>query len=190
MSDTLSAAADTLREQIQEKVERVKADPLLAEIFKMQATLNGLEDLLGRARTVLPALFGFDAASGPATPSAVIAIDEFVNLPALDAAKRYLRKAGKPARSFADIVRGVRAGGGVVNYEDKLKIQLVRSGDVKKVGDDSFGLAEWYPARKGRPPGEAGKATTKTTINTEQGEIEIDEEEVAGEEENGSPVSE
>jgi hypothetical protein len=160
MTDTISAAADDLRQQICEKVDRIKGDPAMGEIVKMQAALNGLEDFLNRPRTTLGALFGLDGGAAIA-PMAAMQPDEFVNLPALDAAKRFLRKVGKPARPFSDIVRGVRSGGGVVNYEDKLRTQLVRSNDVKKVADDLFGLAEWYPARKGRPPAEGGSKAVR-----------------------------
>ncbi len=185
MDDAISAAADNIREQIQEKVDQVKSNPLMAEIVKLQAALNGLETLLGRPTTPLAQFFGLDLSSTTA-PSAAIAPDEYVNVPALDAAKRYLRKVGKPARPFADIVRGVRSGGGVVNYEDKLRIQMVRSNDVKKVGEDLFGLNEWYPARKGRPPAEGGKAPRGTSL-TELSDEGGDNDQPEGEEENASP---
>jgi len=188
MDDTILAAADTIRAQIQEKVDQVKSDPAMAEIVNLQSALNGLEAILGRPQSTLAQFFGLDRSVGGTPVGPAIAPDEFVNLPALDAAKKFLRKVGRPARPFAEIVRGVRAGGGVVNYEDKFKTQMIRSNDVKKVGEDLFGLAEWYPARKGRPPSDGG-GKTRTTINTPEGEVEISDDDVDAGTENASPAT-
>ncbi len=157
MTDSIFAAVTSLREQIQTKVDAIKSDPAMAEILKLQKALNALEVLLGRSATSLSQVFALEEGDGGGSPS--VAPDEFVHVPALDAAKRYLKKAGKPARPFAEIVAAIKAGGAVVTAEDRLRIQLVRStSEVKKVGDDLFGLLDWYPARKGRPPGSKGRA--------------------------------
>jgi len=186
MDDAISAAADKLREQLAEKVDQLKTNPAMTEAIKLQTALNALEGVLNRPLTSLAQLFALDVGVAATVSAAVIAPDEFVNLPALDAAKKYLRKVGKPARQFNDILRGVRAGGGVVNHEDKLRIQLGRSNEVKKVGDDLYGLLDWYPARKGRPPAEGGKmrAASLTEFGDEEPGQTDDQEE-----ENASPAT-
>ena len=185
MDDAISSAADNLRAQIQAKVDQVKSDPVMAELIKLQTALNALEAVLGRPATSLAQFFALESGGTP-TMTTAIAPDEFVNLPMLDAAKRFLRKVGKPARPFGDVVRGVRAGGGLVNYEDKLKIQLVRSNDVKKVGEDLFGLADWYPARKGRPPADGARTTRAASLS----EFTDEEGPKGDENENASPEGE
>lgn len=188
MDHAIAAAADALRATIAAKVEEVKANPTMAEILRHHMALNSLEDVMGRPKTSLASLFALESSAGGAAPAISFPPDEFVNLPALDAAKRFLRKVGKPARPFADIVKGIRAGGGVVNYEDKLRAQLVRSNDVKKVGDDLWGLMEWYPARKGRPPAEANGKSQVRSANLVEAVDEAPEDDVL-EEENASPAA-
>ena len=174
----------------------------MGEVVKLLPILNGLETLLNHPRTTLGSLFAMDASADAAGATVALQPDEFVHLPALDAAKKYLRMAGKPARPFNEIVEAIKTHGGEVGREDRLRIQLVRStSDIKKVGEDHFGLTIWYPARKGRPVGSANRpAGAEDDVQGDVVEEEIaepvgDEAQGAGDEtqgaetENGSPVS-
>lgn len=176
MANPLEAAADKLREEISAHLEELKANPLIVEIQKKQKALNSLEELLGVPLTKTSKIFALGASLQEGEPVPVEP-DEFVHLSMLEAAKLYLRKAGKPARTIGEIIGAIRSGGGIVTAEDRLKIQLVRStAEVKKVGEDRFGLLEWYPARKGRPPGSAGRSAEADEPD------ELAEEQQAGEE--------
>lgn len=158
MTDPLNAAADKLKEEINEHVAELKASPLVVEIQKKQKALNALEELLGVPATKLGTILSLGTATEEGAPVEV-GPDEFVHLPMLDAAKAYLKKAGKPARDIDEIIAAIRRGGGIVTAVDRLKTQLVRStSEVKKVSDTHFGLLEWYPARKGRPPGSPNRS--------------------------------
>lgn len=159
MTDPLTTAAQKLKEEITEHVEEVKSNPLIAEILKKKKALNALEELLGLPTTKLGQILSLDAEE---SAQVHVGPDEYVHLPMLDSAKAYLRKAGKPARTIEEIIEAIRRGGGVVSNEDRLKVQLVRStGEIKKVGDGLFGLLEWYPARKGRPPGSPNRGSDR-----------------------------
>src|SRR4029078_9441811 len=113
MTDPLSAAADKLKGEIDEHVAELKANPLVVEIQKKQKALNALEELLGIPLTKLGTILALSADKDEGAPVEV-GPDEFVHLPMLDAAKLYLRKAGKPAREIDEIVAAIRSGGGIV----------------------------------------------------------------------------
>jgi hypothetical protein len=56
----------------------------------------------------------------------------------------FLRKRGKPA-SLADIISGIKAGGGNPGPEGSLRTSLTRSTyQIAKINDDLFGLVEFY----------------------------------------------
>src|SRR6266702_6527734 len=112
MSQEIQTAADKLRGQIAEKVATIKGDPQMIEVIQLLAALNGLEPLLQQPKTTLSSFFALNgeaASAGSTTVAAaegrrpVITRDEFVHVPALEAAKRYLRKAERPARSLDEI---------------------------------------------------------------------------------------
>lgn len=154
MTQSYLDAANDMKRDIAAKVATIKSSPEMVSVMAMLPLLNGMEALLNQPRTTLGALFALESTEGAATPTLALQPDEFVNLPALEAAKKYLRMAGKPARPFREIVKAIKDHGGEVGREDRLKIQLVRStSDIKKVGEDRFGLTAWYPPRKGRPVG-------------------------------------
>jgi hypothetical protein len=185
-------AANDLRRQITEKVTDIKSSPEMTAILQLVPLLNGLEALLGQPPTSLGALFalGESSAAGAIVQTAALRPDEFVHLPALEAAKRYLKKAGQPARPFKEIVEAIKTHGGEVGREDRLKIQLIRStADIKKVGDDLFGLLEWYPSRRGRPVGSGGARGTEVDA-ADESSSDASEHEKAIEEENAPPEGE
>jgi hypothetical protein len=107
--------------------------------------------------------------------------DEFVGLDALDAAKKFLKKPRK-AVPFKDIVAAIRAGGGDPGSEQKLKVSLARSTwDIVKVGEDRFGLLEFYPhikrgkKKNGASKNEAVDAVAETEVATDSEGTTFDE---------------
>lgn len=174
MSNPILAAADDLRQKLAEKVEDIKALPEMLEVLKLHQALNALEDVLEAQPTTLSELFGLD--TGSSTP---IRPDEFYGLSALDAAKKYLKKRGR-ARPLKEVVEAIKAGGGASTSEEDLRLSLSRSTyEVAKVGEDVYGLVEFYPnLRRGKK--KKADETPSTTMtpdpadsgngNTDQGE--------------------
>jgi len=159
MSEQVRTAADNIRSEISAKASVLMAHPQIAELVQLIQSLNILEGILQVPKTTLASLLAVDGESTDSVPKSVTAVtrDEFVHVPALEAAKRYLRKAGKPARTLEEIIKAIKSGGGDVPNISTLRTQLIRStADIKKVADDVFGLLEWYPKRRGRPPGSGG----------------------------------
>lgn len=143
MTNPIQTAADDLKRQLAEKVEAMKSLPAMAEVLKLQQALNALEDVLAVQRTSLAEVFGLDA--GVNVP---IRSDEFYGLSALDAAKKYLKKRGE-ARPLKEIIEAIRSGGGQPGSETDLRESLSRSTyQIAKVGQDLYGLVEFYPNLK------------------------------------------
>jgi hypothetical protein len=139
MSNALEFAIEELREQLANSVEAIKQDPKMTLVLKYHAALNTMEELVGLSPTSLTAAFGLESAVQSVQPG------EFYGLGALKAAKRFLKKRGKPA-SIDEIVTAVKAGGATVPSVDKLRVSLSRStSDIAKVGPDHYGLLEFYP---------------------------------------------
>ncbi len=139
MDDSIRLAAEKLRQELDQKVEKLKADPIMAEVLRLHTALNTLEDLLQEPHTSLAVIFGMDKSS-----EVQIRADEFYGLQPLEAAKKYLRKAGE-ARPFQEIVEAIVKGACRVSDEDTLRRSLIRStADVAKVSEDLFGLVEFY----------------------------------------------
>jgi hypothetical protein len=138
MSNALDAAIEELKAQLAESIEAIKEDPKMAEVLKLHAALNTMEELTGAIPTSLASAFALE-------PTAAVQPGEFYGVDALKAAKQYLKKRGKPA-SIDEIVSAIKAGGAVVPSIDKLRVSLSRSTlDVAKVGIDHYGLLEFYP---------------------------------------------
>ncbi|HEY4258284.1 MAG TPA: hypothetical protein VGM66_13810, partial [Candidatus Udaeobacter sp.] len=125
----------------------------MASIVKLHGAINQLEDLAGQKRTSLAMVLNFGTAAEE-TPDAeqrsAIRVEphEFYGLDALEAAKRYLHKVGPSRKSalFTDIVSAIKNGGGDPGNEDKLRLSLSRSTyEVAKIGDDRYGLLEFFP---------------------------------------------
>jgi hypothetical protein len=175
--DSYSQAADDMRRDIQQKVETIKDSPEMREITRLLPILNGLEQLLDHPPTSLSQLFALPG-SPEASGAASLLPDTFVHMTTLDAAKKYLKIVGKPARPFREIVEAIKAHGGEVGREDRLRIQLVRStAEVKKVGDDRYGLLEWYPSRRGRPVGSPNqRSTAESEAEPTDDELETNEQ--------------
>jgi len=144
MDDTLRAAAQALRNELDARAAFIKDLPVMTQVLKLHSALNALEALMEEPRTTLAQLFGMENAEAPAP----IRSDEFYGLAPLDAAKRYLKKRGE-ARPFTEILEAIQTGGGRVDAPEDLRLSLSRSTyEVAKVGDDLYGLVEFYPHLK------------------------------------------
>lgn len=167
MGDGIRAAADELRRELEDKVRNVISEGPMAEIVKIHHALNQLEDILGDPRTTLMQVLGMEE-QGQETRA--IRQDEFYGLSPLDAAKKYLKKKGS-ARPFREIVDSLQAGGCRVNDEDELKVSLGRSTyEIAKVGNDVYGLVEFYPHIKRGKKKKAGAAEEPGQAGDNQGQ--------------------
>lgn len=143
MADPLQSAVDDLKRRISERISELQSHPSMIEIQKWLPALNALETGLGQSHTTLAQLFGFGEAVSQS--SLRVRFDEFFGVPALEAAKRYLRK-GSDARPLDEIIAAIRDGGGKVEDKEALRLGLSRSTlDVVKIGDQHYGLLEHYP---------------------------------------------
>ena len=145
MSEALMSAAEEVKKRALVLVQQIMHDGKMAELQKLVAGLNTLEELCGQPKTKVESLFGFTLAE---SPSLQIQPDEFYGLDPLEAAKQYLKKIGRSgskSAAFLDIVAGIRSGGGDPGNEDRLRISLARSTyEVAKIGEDRYGLVEFF----------------------------------------------
>ena len=178
----LDIAIDATLQELQGLVSELKSDPRLASIRKLHGAVNQLEDLAQRPRTSIASLLDFGLSDGEAlTGEAHISISphEFFGLEPLEAAKRYLKKIGPTRKSalFAEIVSAIRAGGSDPGNEDKLRISLSRSTfEVAKIGDDRYGLLEFFPHVKRGTPGRKKKTEGDLTVEHSVGDDSDSEE--------------
>lgn len=149
MSTTLQASIDELKESLQRLAEEIMHDPRIEEMRRLVATVNALEEFCKQPKTALATILKFGDQDQKSEGGGInIEPDEFVGLEPLDAAKRYLKKVGRAAL-FQDIVAAIKSGGCNPGNQDKLKVSLGRSAwDVVKVGEDRFGLLDFYPHMK------------------------------------------
>jgi hypothetical protein len=158
MSHALNAAVEELREQLAASIESLKEDPKMAEVLKLHAALNTMEELIGAPPTSLSAAFALE-------PSMTVPPGEFYGMNALKAAKRFLKMRGRPGASLNEIVAAVRAGGAKIDSVDKLRVSLGRSTtDVAIVGTGHYALLEFYPHVQ---RGKKGKTTEGETTDNE-----------------------
>jgi hypothetical protein len=153
MSNNLSTALDLIRQDLNVIADQIKADPKITEAVKLLAGLNALEDVDGQPRTTLADILNLGSGSTAGMrASGVTRPDEYYGLEPLEAAKRVLRKLGRSA-NMAEIMSGIKSGGGETGSEDTLRLSLARSTvEIAKIGDDLFGLLEFFPhIKRGRP---------------------------------------
>jgi hypothetical protein len=151
MADPLKDAAAELRRRIEAAVSEINALPQMAEIKTALQTLNGLEDLMKEQRTPLGEFFGVfvsgDVPRAPQSAAPAVKVDEFFGMKDLEAAKAFLRKSRDPLL-LQEIIEGVRAGGGRIESEERVRSGLSRSTlDVVKIGE-RYGWLDNYPAEK------------------------------------------
>lgn len=144
MNDNLAGLVEGLKREIDKAVEEIKTDARMSKIMSLHQALNTLEESCGMAKTSLIDLFGLKT-------EMAISPGEFYGLEPLEAAKKFLRKRGQTTE-FAEIVSGLRAGGCDLGNEEELRLSLARSTtQVVKVGDNLFGLVEFFPhVQRGR----------------------------------------
>lgn len=191
MNDTIQGMATTLRTQLQEKVDAIKATPEMEEILRLHRALNGLEEAIPRERTTLAEVFGLGPeAVGAGTPLSFRKTEalkqwEFTGMQPLQAAKHFLKKVGEP-RHINEIVSAIRDHGGNPGSVDHLKTALTRSTfDVVKVSDDMYGPIEAFPHIK--RTGRWNKKKGGTANGKSQASDEEPEEFEEGEEEQEIP---
>jgi hypothetical protein len=170
MSQALLSAVEELRSSVALLAHAIREDERISEIRKLLSTLNGLEDLCGQERTSLGSILSFEESEDAPARGPLIQPDEFYGLDALVAAKKFLKKRGK-AVPFRDIVAAIKAGGGEPGNEDKLKVSLARSTwDIAKIGEDMFGLLEFYPhVKRGKKKTPSGKEPVGEQEETHEG---------------------
>jgi hypothetical protein len=145
MSETLIAAAEEVKRKIQDLAQQILQDERMAELKKLLTGLNTLEDLCSQPQSQMGSFFDFGQ---PDAGSSNIRPDEFYGLEPIQAAKRYLRKIGKSA-SIRDIVAALKSGGCDPGNDKAFALSLARSTmEIAKIGDDLFGLVEFYPHLK------------------------------------------
>jgi hypothetical protein len=141
MSGSLTETIEKLKSEIGVHVLIIKSNPSWAEVEKLYRALGTIEELADQPRSSLVELFGIESASGR---DVRVREGEFYGLEPLDAAKRFLKKKGEAAS--LDAIIAAIASGGVTANKDNLRMSLSRSTwDVAKVGDDVYGLLEFYP---------------------------------------------
>jgi hypothetical protein len=157
MASSLTETIDKLKSEIGTHITIIKSNPSWAEVDKLYRALGTIEELAEVPRTSLVQLFGIE--DGTSTGTFVRVKDgEFYGLEPLEAAKRFLKRKGEAA-SLTVIMEALKTGGITAN-EDTLRLSLSRSTwDVAKVGDDLYGLLEFYPHVKRGNKGKKGAAT-------------------------------
>lgn len=158
MNDKLLEAIEALKTQADSQMSVLRALPEMSELIKLHAALNTLEDLCGIEKTSLVALFGFESGTSKVDNSRpIVQVGEFFGKAPLDAAKLYLKKKNKPA-SFDEIVESLGRGSCEVAKKNDLKLSLARSTfEIARLGDDNFGLLEWYPEERAKRQGQGRK---------------------------------
>jgi hypothetical protein len=179
----LEQALTGMRQNLEAGVADLKSDPKMALIIESHRKLNDLESVLDKPKTSLAELFGLEVSEKSEAKFAPARIDEYYSLQPLEAAKRYLKKKGSAA-TLDEIVAAIKAGGCKVNSAANLRKTLTRSTwQVAKVGNDIFGLVEFYGGRK-----RAAKKDKGTGSDTENGDdSEVNEEDEGGEAEGAEP---
>jgi hypothetical protein len=158
MAGSLNETVEKLKSEIGSHIAAIKSEPAWTQIEKLYRALGTIEELAETPRTSLVELFGIEDGTGN---NVRIKKGEFYGLEALDAAKRFLKRKGEAA-SLDDIMSALNEGGVQANVET-LRLSLSRSTwDVAKVGDDLYGLLEFYPHVK-----RGGKGKKAASANDE-----------------------
>ena len=178
MADTLGDTIIKLKSEIESHVATIKSDPAWTQIDKLYRALGTIEELAEQPRTSLVELFGIESSTGR---DVRVKQGEFYGLEALEAAKRFLKKKGEAA-SLDAIIAGLDTGGVQAN-KDTLRLSLSRSTwDIAKVGEDMYGLLEFYPHVK---RGNRGKKAA-VAVNGSEPVAEVVAEEATANEPTGT----
>lgn len=179
MADSFSETITKLKSEIEEHVAAIKGQPAWTQIEKLYRALGTIEELADQPHTSLVELFGISDGAGR---DVRVRQGEFYGLEPLDAAKRFLKKKGEAATLDA-IIAGLDTGG-VKADKDQLRLSLSRSTwDVAKVGDDLYGLLEFYPHVKRGNKGKKSSAAVSeaaTPVGTIPVEVQQGDEKPTG----------
>ncbi len=176
MNDNLRGTIKQLKEQIEQSVLEIKADPRMVEIIKIHRALNTIEELCGQPQTSLAQLFAPEGELNKT--AATVQIGAFYGMKPLKAAKRYLDMAGTMHQgiSFDEILAAIKKGGCEVQDESELRISLGRATRViAKIGDDHYGLLKFFPEEQKKRRSMA-QGTDKNAPAGEEEEENNDEE--------------
>jgi hypothetical protein len=155
-------------------------EPVIADLKSRIATLQAMLDNLENLRSGAPlqtstARVPFLQVSGTAVN---FGHDAFFNMTAADAAKKYLSAIKKTA-SISVLSDALVTGGwktSAKNIPENLRAILSRHPDFVRINSE-FGLAEWYPGRKGTK-----KQGPTSAASSEDGEPDIEAMREAAEE--------
>ena len=162
MSEALEQAIEAVRNEAKALADQINGDSRIVDLKKKVKALNTLEELMSHPKTSIGDLLDLGIAVPVAGSIHDLEPDEFYGKEPLEAAKLYLRKRGKPA-SLAEIIAGIRAGGGTPGPETALRTSLTRSTyQIAKINDDLYGLVEFYPGGLKRGRGTKKKRTAAT----------------------------
>jgi hypothetical protein len=150
-------------------VEPVDYQAVLADLKARRARLDDLiarieADIFGQATEGVPVAIPATASSGFTGP---IHADTFFGLPIAEAAKKFLKMAGR-AQNTTAIADALARGGMKRPQENNLFSILVRAAkgrEVVKVGKGLWGLSEWYP----KPPKDSGEPRVKPVTKRSHG---------------------
>ncbi|MFQ5965227.1 MAG: hypothetical protein ACE5KZ_13210 [Candidatus Scalinduaceae bacterium] len=175
MNEKILESIKELRKRLAEIIEEIKADSRMVEMFKIHQAINSLEDCIGEPKTSLAQAFGLSQNS----EGAIVSPDEFYGLTPLEAAKKYLKKMGR-ALHIDEIRDGIERGGCQVESAIEFRISLARSTmEIAKVGNDYFGLVEFYPHIKRR----RRRRITSNETNNQENNGRLNSEKTQSEEE-------
>jgi len=173
MADSFAETIAKLKSEIEAHVAAIKSEPSWTQVEKLYRALGTIEELAEQPRTPLVELFGISDGAGR---DVRVKQGEFYGLEPLEAAKRFLKKKGEAA-PLDTIIAGLETGG-VRADKDSLRLSLSRSTwDVAKVGEDLYGLLEFYPHVKRGSKGKKTAANTngETAVATSTTEASADE---------------
>jgi hypothetical protein len=161
MSDSFTETIAKLKSEIEGHVVSMKAQPSWTQIEKLYRALGTIEELAETPRTSLVELFGIE--DGTTGKNVASKQGEFYGYEPLDAAKRFLKRKGEAA-PLDNILAALELGGVTAN-KDALRLSLSRSTwDVAKVGEDIYGLLEFYPHVKRGAKGKKTAVSVETTV--------------------------
>jgi hypothetical protein len=151
-----------------------------ALIASYEVKIAALQEAVAALRKAKDALEGASLSTGvagaTATRPAEIGPDTFTGLTILQAAERYLRMVGRPARTTEEIVEAVARGGLQKASPGSVATILIRShngeGPVVRVQKGLFGLADWYPKRPPKTKGSAKGVSDDATDDVDAAEPE------------------
>jgi hypothetical protein len=177
MASSLNETIEKIKSEIGGHVDIIKSNPSWAEVEKLYRALGTIEELAEAPHTSLVELFGIDDGAAGGGKFVRVKDGEFYGLEPLDAAKRFLKRKGEAA-TLAAIMDALKTGGVKADEKD-LRLSLSRSTwDVAKVGDDLYGLLEFYPHIKRGAKGKKAAAAVSeaaTPVGTVPVEVVTDE---------------